>query len=119
MTSIFNSLFLFVLAIAILSYVTNAQSDGWKMTDRFYGFRYELVGSNLDNTILEKVQAEADNYFCFGWTQLSPMKTIVGEARCSKARGPIFQDKLKQISNLIQRADILVSGLRFSAHLYN
>lgn len=109
MASNLDSLLLFLLMIVILSYLANAQSDGWKMTDRFYGFRYELVGSNLDNSVLEKVQAEADNYFCFGWTQLSPTKTIVGEARCSKARGPIFQDKLKQISNTVQRADILVS----------
>jgi len=97
-----------LMVIVAITHHASAQSEGWKMTDRFYGFRYELFGNNWDPNLLDKILSEADNYFCFGRTQLSPANTVVGEARCSKARGPIFQEKLKQISNNIQRSEILV-----------
>eukprot|EP01031_Cornospumella_fuschlensis_P036925 gene36925-44797_t len=79
------------------------------MTDRFYGFRFELFGNGkLDNEVLESIQMEADNYACFGWTQLSEKGTVVGEARCSKARGKVLEDKIAKISNKIKDAKILV-----------
>lgn len=79
------------------------------MVDRFHGFRYELSGRNLDTaSILETILNEADNYACFGWAQVSPAGTIVGEARCGKARGKVFQEKLKTIHPQITKADILV-----------
>lgn len=78
------------------------------MVDRFYGFRFELTGSNLDSEILELIQAEADNYACFGWTQLTKKGTVVGEARCSKARGKVLEEKLSKISSKVQKADVLV-----------
>ena len=74
-----------------------AQPEGWRMIDRFYGFRYQLT--SCDN--LEKFAvALADELACFGWIQ-SPhnQKNIttplfVGEARCSKKQGPKFQSYL-------------------------
>lgn len=68
-----------------------AQPDGWKMTDRFYGFRYELKGQVLDRGFEEAVVREADETGCFGWIQRTKYGTLVGEARCSKHRGPLFQ----------------------------
>ena len=65
------------------------------MTDRFYGFRYELKGSNiLDVGFEEAVLKEADEIGCFGWIQKNQYGNLVGEARCSKHRGPLFQDFL-------------------------
>lgn len=79
------------------------------MIDRFYGFRYELSGIGLDvPSILESILNEADNFACFGWAQVSPAGTIVGEARCSKARGKVFQEKLQHISPQFTKTDFLV-----------
>lgn len=89
--------------------VVRGQPDGWRMVDRFYGFRYELSGRNLDTaSIIESILNEADNYACFGWVQVSPAGSIVGEARCAKARGKILQEKLKNISPQISKTDFLV-----------
>lgn len=99
-----------------------AQPDGWRMVDRFHGFRYELSGRNLDTaSILETILNEADNYACFGWAQVSPAGTIVGEARCGKSRGKVFQEKLKTIHPQITKADILVClfySVLYFAHRY-
>ncbi len=101
-----------VIFTGLLS-LTISQPDGWKMTDRFYGFRYELHGANFDQSILKSIQKEADAYACFGWAQLSPSNTVVGEARCSKARGKIFQDKLKSISPQVTNSEVLVRSSHF------
>jgi hypothetical protein len=81
------------------------------MKDRFYGFRYELhTRSSADDQLLLKVQQEADSFSCFGWTQLSPSGTVVGEARCSKARGPVLVDRLKALAE-VTRVDVLVGAV--------
>jgi hypothetical protein len=36
-------------------------------------------------------QDKADALACFGWVQNSEAGTVVGEARCSKKRGPLFK----------------------------
>jgi hypothetical protein len=80
--------------IAMLGYIC-AQPDGWKMTDRFFGFRYELKGSGiLDVGFEQSVLKEADEIGCFGWIQKNHYGNLVGEARCSKHRGPLFQEFL-------------------------
>jgi hypothetical protein len=95
--------------LATLLFAVRGQPDGWRMVDRFYGFRYELSGRNLDTaSIIESILNEADNYACFGWVQVSPAGSIVGEARCAKARGKILQEKLKNISPQISKTDFLV-----------
>lgn len=68
------------------------------MVDRFYGFRFELVGggTNSDQTTLTTIQSEANTMGCFGWVQaLKPSGNVVGEARCSKGRGLMFKDWLE------------------------
>lgn len=107
---------LIVLLCAIYGHQVNAQPEGWRMVDRFFGFRYELFPTeNVDATsLLTKIQAEADAYACFGWVQYSTLRnSIVGEARCSKARGPVYLDKLKTFAD-VNRAEVLVSKASFS-----
>jgi hypothetical protein len=102
-SSLLSILVLYLCFVQIL-----CQPDGWKMTDRFYGFRYEITPDVYDSLILQKVLSIADDYSCFGWVQESPVRTIVGEARCSKARGPIFREKLEKIEPNLKKFDILV-----------
>ena len=76
-----------------------AQPDGWKMTDRFYGFRYQISGSEKisEQANLENIQTKANSMGCFGWVQVNKGSSIVGEARCSKGKGKVFQDWLEQL----------------------
>ena len=78
------------------------QADGWRMVDRFYGFRYEIVGNVLGIGLEKIIQAKADELACFGWVQKSKYKTaaLVGEVRCPKARGPIFADWLNHPNDI-------------------
>ena len=98
-----------LLVALLLVGVVIAQPEGWRMKDRFFGFRYELHGNGplQGQDILLKIQREADAYSCFGWTQISPAGTVVGEARCSKARGPLLMENLRSLPE-ITRADMLV-----------
>mmetsp|Transcript_28345 Transcript_28345/g.28640 ORF Transcript_28345/g.28640 Transcript_28345/m.28640 type:complete len:156 (-) Transcript_28345:34-501(-) len=74
-----------------------SQPPGWRMVDRFYGFRYEIFGQNIVTSgFAEAVQKEADRIGCFGWIQFSKVGTFVGEARCSKDQGPKFQTWLEK-----------------------
>ena len=111
-----------ILALCVFFFIlfqSSAQPDGWKMTDRFYGFRYELQGENIDKQqVLESIQNEADNFACFGWAQETHHGSIAGEARCSKARGKVFQEKLQMISEQISKVDILVIKF-FTNVVYN
>lgn len=99
---------LFTACVLLFIAVILAQPDGWKMTDRFYGFRYELFGDGLDfASVLGSIQQEADAFACFGWVQKSPSNTIVGEGRCSKSRGKVFQEKIEKQTG-ITKSDVLV-----------
>jgi hypothetical protein len=70
------------------------------MIDRFYGFRYEVFNCHDQNYELH-IQKLADNMGCFGWIQRLPLHSngevvkVVGEARCSKTQGPLFQNHIK------------------------
>lgn len=92
----------FFLVVVLLSIIglTCGQADGWKMTDRFFGFRFELGGDQLDNSLLEQVQAHADQQSCFGWIQKSRNFNFVGEVRCSKGRGNQFLDWLQKLPHV-------------------
>lgn len=68
----------------------SSQPDGWKMTDRFYGFRYELSSSSFSSNFEATIQQRADEVGCFGWIQNTPESKKVGEVRCSKDQGPKF-----------------------------
>jgi hypothetical protein len=99
---------LVVAVVCCLLTASNAQPSGWKMTDRFYGFRYEILGDVMGRGIEESVQQSAGQLGCFGWIQKSPRKTLVGEARCSKKQGPIFEDLLRSKGSSMT---VLVSNL--------
>jgi hypothetical protein len=68
------------------------QPDGWKMTDRFYGFRYELTSTSFNENFEQYLQSHADDVGCFGWIQKTKDNKRVGEVRCSKDEGPKFVD---------------------------
>ena len=107
---------MFLLVLLLSAVMVQSQPEGWRMVDRFFGFRYELSTADQVDTaaFLSKVQSEADAYACFGWVQKNPVKnTFVGEARCSKARGPVFLDKLKTLAE-VNQAEVLVSFLNLT-----
>jgi len=81
---------------------------GWRMIDRFAGFRYE-TRSRSQKLIVEK----ADELGCFGWVQDSVRGTFVGEARCAKPRGPVFKEWLGENATIKDYADTKIR-LHFS-----
>ncbi|CAM9938271.1 unnamed protein product [Heterosigma akashiwo] len=86
----------FILANFVLIIVAG-QPEGWRMVDRFHGFRYELTGNVQEPGFRQAIQSAAENDFgCFGWVQNTDRGTVVGEARCNKRRGPEFQAWLSQ-----------------------
>ena len=97
-----------VLSCICFIMVVQSQPDGWKMTDRFYGFRYEIFGTEMGQTVLDGVQTKANSMGCFGWVQMGKNHNIVGEARCSKAKGKVFQDWLEHMPG-VSRFERLVS----------
>lgn len=69
--------------------------EGWRMSDRFLGFRFELAPQpNSDRDLKAAIRDKADELFCFGWTQDSPRNTVVGEARCKTQGGLAMKDFL-------------------------
>ena len=70
--------------------------NGWKMTDRFTGFRFEMIGKVQNVGMLFAIQKKADTLGCFGWVQNSFLQTksIVGEARCNKVAADIMKQWL-------------------------
>lgn len=66
---------------------------GWRMVDRFDGFRYEVPSAS--EAVAAAVVAKADELFCFGWVQATDRGTHVGEARCSKTAGKAMRAALK------------------------
>lgn len=84
-----NFALLLELAICVV-----AQPEGWKMTDRFYGFRYQLTGSD---DVIKEIVSIADRLGCFGWVQKSVGSLLVGEARCTKLNGAHFDDAVRSI----------------------
>ena len=96
-----------VLASAVLlvlaACVTEAQgagvAPGWRMVDRFAGFRYEVKG-NLPDPAAFTIEARdaADELAGFGWAQVSPRGTVVGEFRGTPATAEAFQTWLAKKS---------------------
>lgn len=88
---------LILLLLLIQLILILCQTDGWRMVDRFYGFRYEITGNVIDIGLEKIIQSKADELACFGWVQKSKYKNaLVGEVRCPKARGPVFADWLSK-----------------------
>ena len=92
---------LIIVLLSIQLIIILCQADGWRMVDRFYGFRYEIVGNVIGIGLEKIIQAKADELACFGWVQKSKYKTaLVGEVRCPKARGPIFAEWLNHPNDI-------------------
>ena len=87
--------------ILLLTSVVEGIPDGWAMTDRFAGCRYEITGANLLTTELRKTIVEkADELACFGWVQNNVDNgSVVGESRCNKKNGLKFKSFLEKIGN--------------------
>lgn len=69
------------------------------MVDRFAGFRYEVKG-NLPDPAAFTIAARdaADELAGFGWAQVSPRGTVVGEFRGTPATAEAFQTWLAKKS---------------------
>lgn len=87
-----SAAFFYILSLLIVAAVS--QPEGWKMTDRFYGFRYRLVGSP---EVVAKIVGFADDLGCFGWIQSINGGAYVGEARCSKVNGEYFEQAVRAL----------------------
>jgi hypothetical protein len=87
------------LFLGIILTLVCGQQDGWKMTDRFYGFRYEIFGKPAGasaDAMIEALTARAADSKCFGWAQKVAVKeSVVGEVRCMKKAGSKFKDWLE------------------------
>ena len=65
---------------------------GWRMIDRFAGFRFEVKGPHVvDSGFHLAAEKLADDLGCFGWVQDSEVRTVVGEARCAKTVADEFK----------------------------
>ena len=73
-----NSAIVLVRFYSFLSVVVllNAQGVGWRMIDRFYGFRYEIEAA-FDRDFGQKVKNYAEEQACFGWIQKAGENTHV------------------------------------------
>lgn len=79
--------------------VDDSEFIGWRMIDRFAGFRYEVHGKLDAVEFASAAQRKADDLNCFGWIQDTIRGTLVGEARCAKSMGPIFKAWLRSASD--------------------
>ena len=69
------------------------------MADRFHGFRYEISGTDLESSLENDIQQQADLRGCFGWVQrYKGTQHVVGEVRCSKQRGVQMQNWMSDAS---------------------
>lgn len=67
---------------------------GWKMTDRFTGFRFECsIRKGSDRvSFIEAVRDEADALSGFGWVQVAKTSgNVVGEFRGNKLTAGMMQ----------------------------
>ena len=77
------------------------EGSGWRMVDRFFGFRFEIQGVGLEPTLQTDIQDQADRQGCFGWVQkYHDNGHVVGEVRCSKQRGMKMRDWLSTVSGI-------------------
>lgn len=67
------------------------------MTDRFAGFRFECRGSAFDREAFAvRVRDAADEYAGFGWVQVSPSNSIVGEFRGNRQTAVLMKAFLER-----------------------
>lgn len=82
--------------------------EGWRMSDRFLSFRYELTCTpeSRCEEIKIAIRDKADLLFCFGWVQdsvnyVTLSQTIVGEARCKKHVGYEMKSFLSSVTDQV------------------
>ena len=112
-----------LLALALPALVRGAGGDddedddpmkGWRMVDRFDGFRYEVRGDSVANAaFIQGLVDQADDLACFGWVQSTAVGTVVGEGRCNKRAGPILREWLERGAH---PAGVSVSGVDFKLY---
>lgn len=68
---------------------------GWRMVDRFAGFRYEVSGAVIGVGFRYAAAKQAESLGCFGWAQNTAHSTVVGEVRCAKATAPLMKEWLQ------------------------
>ena len=83
------------LLLCLIASTRGETPDGWAMTDRFYGFRYEIE-IDKSSSFVADIVSKADALKCFGWVQQSHRASYVGEVRCAKMRGQAFQTWLNE-----------------------
>jgi hypothetical protein len=84
------------LALVVAAGLVRAQT-GWRMRDRFTGFRFECGGAESADARRERVQGFvdlADDLSGFGWVQESPRGSLVGEFRGTPETAATFRDGL-------------------------
>ncbi len=104
---------MYIVKVFFLLYglvLTRGQAAGWKMTDRFTGFRFELFAEPLDLSLEESIQSYADSQSCFGWVQRTS-NSLVGEVRCSKLRGQEFLLWLKHVQHVTNVESLVIPRL--------
>lgn len=79
-----------LLVLKVRGEVGESDRQGWRMEDRFFGFRYSLGSSVRETAVVQ----EADRLGCFGWVQRTT-SGLVGEARCRRARGEAMAEWLR------------------------
>jgi len=107
-------MYLTIICILLLACLSKAQ-EGWKLIDRFHGFRYEVsFPASSKAGFEEQVRKYADDLKCFGWVQTltqptnqkTASLTLVGEARCMKENGRKFQQWLETEVNTTPSAKL-------------
>jgi len=82
---------------AVSADVVDPSMVGWRMVDRFAGFRFEVTGPFVtESGFHDAAVKKADELGCFGWTQDSERRTVVGEARCAKPVADAFKAFLRE-----------------------
>ena len=95
----------------------NAVVEGWRMKDRFYGFRFVLDGVSDPEDIMYVVQQQADELAGFGWIQqVQSSNRLVGEFRGSKRTGTAMEKWLRDLEG--QQASGVVVKLYEDTKIY-
>jgi hypothetical protein len=118
----------FIILHWFMMFVLHAEeiTKEWNISERFYGFRYEIQCKNLVSNILHQIQTKAHVFGCFGWIQnksdndgsnsndeVSDVQIYVGEARCPKQQGLEFQSFLSDFCNSSTPNKFMVFFLNF------
>jgi hypothetical protein len=91
-----------MIVIAFISCIIaiTAQPEGWRMIDRFYGFRFS--SNPIDADSVATIRQFADALGCFGWIQNIGDEKYVGEARCAKLNGIKFEEVVRSLSSEVE-----------------